>query len=248
MEHSSPVASLPMYDFPELREAHDRFWVAIRDNIHAEGVNAPDSLSLGGETMSHWTDAALILSQTCGLPYARDLHGKVQLVGTPDYGVESCPPGYYHSAIVIRADDERETFADFASARFAVNSTGSQSGYKALTKALENIGSSLRIPQITGSHENSALAVAEGREDVAAIDAVTFQHLCRYRSWTEKLRILTHTPPTPGLPYICSLDAPRTTILNAVRQSIDALSIDDREALLIRGMVDIPASRYAAVL
>lgn len=246
MESSTPVASLPMYDFPELREAHGRYWAAVRDNLRNTGVNAPDGLSADGESFSCWTAANLVLSQTCGLPFARDLCGRVQLLGTPDYGVEDCPPGYYNSAIVVQVDDERETLADFANARFAVNSTDSQSGFNALFKALEAAGGWLRVPQMTGSHEKSALSVSEGHVDAAAIDAITFRHLRRYRRWTDKLRVLTYTPPTPGLPYICSLDAPRETILQAVRESIEALSREDREALLLCGIVDIPAARYLA--
>ena len=34
-------AALPMYDWPELTDATDRLWAALRDGLRAEGVAAP---------------------------------------------------------------------------------------------------------------------------------------------------------------------------------------------------------------
>ncbi len=83
------TASLPMYDTPTTRAANDRFWHLIRE----------DDTELDRVTDPHvtWMSQHLVLSQTCGLPYRRDLHGRVKLIGTPDYGVRGCPPGYYRS-------------------------------------------------------------------------------------------------------------------------------------------------------
>ena len=36
---------LPMYDWPELRDATDGLWAALRDALRAEGVAAPEALS-----------------------------------------------------------------------------------------------------------------------------------------------------------------------------------------------------------
>lgn len=83
-------ASLPMYQRDELNEAHDEYWYLISKklghNIH---------LTKTGDETDLWLDPNLLLSQTCGMPYRTYLHDKVTLVGTPDYGVNRCPPGRY---------------------------------------------------------------------------------------------------------------------------------------------------------
>ena len=82
--------------------------------------------------MAGWTDPGLVLGQTCGLPFVRELAGRVALVGAPDYGLPGCPPGWYRSAVVVRADDPREALAGFRGARLAVNGSDSQSGWGAI--------------------------------------------------------------------------------------------------------------------
>ena len=105
------LAALPMYDWAEVRPATDRFWAAVRDGLRRRGVAAPEALSRDVGLMEVWTDPALVLGQTCGLPLVRELRGRVALVGAADYGLEGCRPGWYRSAVVVRADDPRERLA-----------------------------------------------------------------------------------------------------------------------------------------
>ena len=67
------IASLPMYDMPHLRGAHDRYWTAIRDALGY----GPDALTRGGDPWAEWQSPDLLLGQTCGLPYRARLHDKV---------------------------------------------------------------------------------------------------------------------------------------------------------------------------
>ena len=106
------LASLPMYDRPETAAANDRYWQAIRTRL-GEG---PETLTRTGELWEHWLAPDLVLSQTCGYPYRARLHGQVTLVGTPDYGLDGCPPGHYRSIFVARADDPRTDLRAFAAA------------------------------------------------------------------------------------------------------------------------------------
>ena len=96
------IASLQMYKRPELMEAHARFWSLINQNLMELGINAPRELNQDKEVMAVWTDPDLVLSQTCGMPYRKFLHEKVNLVGTPIYDLGNCLPGYYYSCIVVR--------------------------------------------------------------------------------------------------------------------------------------------------
>ena len=84
-------ASLPMYDRPELREAHDDYWAAIHQRLENSGVESPAKLERNGVGLDFWSDGNLIFSQTCGLPYRKYLHDKVGLVATPDFAIEGCP-------------------------------------------------------------------------------------------------------------------------------------------------------------
>ena len=179
------IASLMMYARPELEAAHRRYWALIRDALAARGIDAPETLSNDIEEFAVWEAPDLILSQTCGMPYRLSLHGKVQLVGTPDFGVEGCPPGYYRSAIVVRADDARLDLAAFRDARFAYNQTISQSGYAAPYAVAQRHGFWFANREQSGGHIKSAKAVAEGHADIAAIDAVTWRLIERYDDFAE---------------------------------------------------------------
>ena len=126
------IASLGMYDFGPVMAVNDRLWALIRDRLRADGIDAPDALTRGeGAYWQAWQSPDLLLSQTCGYPFRARLQGKVTYVGTPDFGVDGCAPGYYRSVLVARADDPRSTIADFDGARFAYNEALSQSGWAA---------------------------------------------------------------------------------------------------------------------
>lgn len=240
-------AALPMYDRPEIRPATDRFWAAIRDRLRAAGLAAPEALDRPADPWPLWQAPDLVLAQTCGLPYRSRLHGKVALVGTPDYGLEGLAPGYYCSEIVARSDDPRG-FADLLAGTLALNEAGSQSGWAALQAHAAAQGLVPGRAIATGSHAASAAAVAEGRADLAAIDAVTWRLLKRHEAaLTSRLRVVERTAPTPGLPLITAHGLDPAPVFAAVAGAIVALSPDDRAALGLRGLAAIPAAAYLAV-
>ncbi|QXT40650.1 phosphate/phosphite/phosphonate ABC transporter substrate-binding protein [Gymnodinialimonas ceratoperidinii] len=241
------IASLMMYQRPELAAAHDRLWSAIRDRLRADGIPAPKSLSQDAEEFSVWRDPELVLSQTCGMPYRLWLHGQVSLVGTPDYGLDACPPGHYRSALVVRADDPREQVTDFANARFAYNQTFSQSGFAAPFWHLHDHGFFFQDRLHTGAHLASARAVADGTADIASLDAVTWRNIERFDPFAPRLRVLAWTAPTPGLPLITSASNDAPAITRAVHAAIDDLSQEDKDLLGLKGLVSIPKENYLAV-
>lgn len=240
------IASLPMYMRSENQSAHENYWQTIRHYLIEHSIQAPETLS-DVESLNHWLRSDLILSQTCGMPYRLHLHDQVQLVGTPDYGLQGCPPGYYYSVIIAHANDERSQLSDYHGAKFAVNDTISQSGYAAAINAAQPLGINLTDMMITGAHVASAKAVADKQAEFAAIDVVTWGNIKRYDSFSHKLKIITQTEPTPGLPYICGLDHDAVIIRHAVEQAINDLDPSDRQSLGITSLIDIPKSHYLNV-
>jgi ABC-type phosphate/phosphonate transport system substrate-binding protein len=236
-----------MYDRAETAGANDRLWALVAAGLHARGLDAPDALTRGNAAYwAAWRDPSLVLSQTCGFPYRAKLHDQVALVATPDYGIEGCPAGYYASVFVARADDAR-TLPEFRTARFAYNEGLSQSGWAAPQNHAATMGFQFHPNLETGAHRLSALAVAEGRADLAAIDALTWRMIQRWEPMAAKLREVARTAPTPGLPFIAAKGADTEAVFQALVTAVDRLSPEDRDALSLRGIVRIAAERYLAV-
>ncbi|NEY92178.1 phosphate/phosphite/phosphonate ABC transporter substrate-binding protein [Tabrizicola oligotrophica] len=241
------IASLGMYDRAETMAANDRLWALVREGLRARGLAAPEALTRGaGAYWQAWEDPTLVLSQTCGFPYRARLHDKVALVASPDYGLPDCPPGYYCSVFVARADDAR-TLPEFRAARFAFNEGLSQSGWAAPQNHAASMGFHFAASLETGSHRGSALAVAEGRADLACLDALTWTMLQRWEPAVAGLREVARTAPTPALPYIAAKGADTGATFAALADAVAALSPGERETLSLRGVVRIAAERYLAV-
>jgi ABC-type phosphate/phosphonate transport system substrate-binding protein len=238
------IASLPMYDIGAAQGANDRLWAGVRAEL--SDLTPPQQLSRGLEVHASWLRPDLFMSQTCGLPFRTELKGRVRYVGTPDYGVPGCPPGYYRSCIVVRRDDGRGLDA-LAGARLARNDVRSQSGWAAMVQHLAEHTPPLRPSGSiveTGAHAASAVAVDEGRADFAALDAVTWALLLRETDIGERLHVLDWTRPTPGLPLITALGRDPAPIYTAFATAIATLSKEDRTLLHIRGIVQIPVEDY----
>ena len=242
------IASLGMYDFGAAVAANDRLWAGIRDGLRARGLQAPEILTHGeGAYWPAWEAPDLVLSQTCGYPFRARLHGRVAYVGTPDYGVEGCPPGHYRSVFVVRADDPRQTLADFDGAPFAYNEDLSQSGWAAPQTHAAHLGLTLRTALKTGGHRLSARAVAEGRADIAALDVVTWALMQDADPTARALRVVAATDPTPGLPFIAAHGADADATFDAVAHAITALSPEDRATLRLKGLIRLTVADYLAV-
>jgi ABC-type phosphate/phosphonate transport system substrate-binding protein len=242
------IASLGMYDFGSIRAANDRLWVLIRTALRDHGIAAPEDLTRGDAAYwPTWTSPDLVLSQTCGYPFRARLQGKVTYVGTPDYGVEGCPPGYYRSVFVARADDPRRALAAFDGARFAYNDALSQSGWAAPQTHAARVSLYFPATVETGGHLHSARAVAEGRADLAALDAVTHALMQGTDPVADALRVVGVTDPSPGLPVITARGQDPDPIFAALGQAIAVLAAGDRQTLRLRGLVRIPLADYLAV-
>ncbi len=237
------IAQLGMYDMASTCAANDRFWAAIRARLGY----GPEELNRELPPGEGWLHPGLLLAQTCGYPFRAKLVGRVHLVGTPDYGLEGCPPGYYRSVFLARADDPRDDLSGFGTPRFAYNGTLSQSGWAAPRHHAGRIGLCFGTLMKSGGHTLSARAVLEGRADLAALDALTWKLLQRNHPWTRELKTVGETDPTPALPYICALGQDSAAIFTAVRDALGDLTDADRAALCLRGLVRIPEADYLCV-
>ena len=129
----------------------------------------------------------------------------------------------------------------------AFNEPLSQSGWAAPQTHAAQIGIRL-LPGIrTGAHAQSASTVAEGRADVAALDAVTWRLLQRFDPVTRSLRVVGLTGPTPGLPLITARTHDPDILFDVVAEAIADMSDADRELTGLQRLVRIPAAAYLSV-
>lgn len=243
------VAAFPMYNRPELRGAFDALWAATRDGLRAAGVeHVPRALiRIDTGLLDFWQRPDLLLSQACGMPFRHVLKDRVTLVGTPDFGLMDCPPGYYRSALIVRADDPRARLSDFQGATLVCNEVHSQSGYAAPLVAAHEADLRFGAVVMSGAHLASARMVSDGGADIAGLDAVSWRHMRRFDPFAGGLRVLEWTMPTPGLPFITAFGPLASVIGTCLEAAIAVLPDDLRAELTIKGLVRIPPETYARV-
>lgn len=241
------IASLSMYDWPQVRAANDRLWALTHAALTAEGIAAPSALTRDDSLWEVWQNPGLLLGQTCGMPYRTRLHGTVELVATPDYGLIDAPPGHYYSVFVTRKNEPGEA-EDFIDRTLAFNGQDSQSGWAAPQNQMAKLGLRFTHTRHTGAHRDSAKAVVAGKADIAAIDAISWRLVeAHHQDLASKLRVISHTDPTPGLPLITAKGRDTGPLARAFATAINGLNAADRAALGLNGLAHIPAAAYLAV-
>jgi len=204
----APIAILPMYDFPWTAEANDALWAATAARLDEAGVEAPKALTRGGEHAAQWLSPRLVFGQTCGYPFVTRLKDTVALIAAPTYAFPGCEEASHRSFIIRRAGDSRRGLAEFRGAAAALNADDSNTGMNLFRAALAPLAAGapfFRAIVVTGSHEASLAAVAEGRADLAAVDCVSFALLRRGREeLVERVAIVAESPRSPSLPFIAS--------------------------------------------
>jgi ABC-type phosphate/phosphonate transport system substrate-binding protein len=228
-------ATLPMYDWPEVRDATDAYWKALAERLGVE-FGLARTLTHGND----WQRPDLYFSQTCGYPFTHELKGQLTYVATPHFGARGCNGPHYRSIIFSR-DAAKVRSGTY---RAAVNSMNSMSGMLALRLAGFDCGDRV----MSGSHVNSLGMVQKGEADVCAIDAVCVALAQRYRPWLfEGLTVLGESPSVPGLPYVtrCGEASMLFAALKDVFQ--DNRLADVRDALLLVGISSLGASAYDVI-
>ncbi len=236
------VAAYTMYGFDWLRDDVRAFWGALAGRLKDAGLaGVPARLSWKHSEEQQWKAPGLMLGQTCGFPLMKGLTGPVRLVATPSYQVPFVEGAMYRSLIIVGKDSEVSSLSHLMGKVAAVNKPSSHSGYNAFRRlvadyARQNMSDAFDAPDraggpryfakvaLTGSHLGSLQAVAAGKADVAAIDAVSFHLISRHMpELTGRVRILTTTLPAPGLPFITAAsrtDAELRTLRTALGDTI----------------------------
>jgi ABC-type phosphate/phosphonate transport system substrate-binding protein len=250
------IAALPMYDFPELREAHDRLWAALAQRLQALRVSpVPRQLTRGLSHREVWAHPGLLFGQACEYPLSKFFRERLRIVATPRYAAPGCADTDYRSAIVVRADDPAEHLEDLRNRRGIANEPDSNSGMNLFRAALAPISSGTRFfhsMQFSGSHHRSMELVAAGEADVTAIDCVTLAYLQRLqRHLTSRLRVIDWTPTSPCLPFVTSQQTSEST-LQALRSVMAEVFADRalapaRDTLLLEGVDLSPDTTFARV-
>jgi ABC-type phosphate/phosphonate transport system substrate-binding protein len=239
------IAALPMYDRPENAAAHDALWALIRDGLRARGVAAPDALDRETGIWEAWECPELVLGQVCNLPWRSRLRDRLRLVGASDHGLPGAPPGHYYSVFVVRPGDDPDP-ASHRERRFAYNEALSHSGWGAPQAWAAERGFRFPASLETGAHRESARAVAEGRADIAAIDAVSWRMFERWEPFAGTLEVIGRTGTSPGQSFVTAAHDPMPH-REAVAEAVAALDPASREVLGLRGVHVLPEEDYTGL-
>lgn len=214
------TASLPMYNFPGMRQANAAFWAALAGLLRQAGLESvPDALTVERAPVPDRIGEEVLFTQTCGYPLQTIYQGQHQLLARPCYDGAGCV-GWTHSAfIMVPQDSPARTVANLRGGRFALNSLHSNSGMNLPRRLIADLAQGRPFfGQVieTGGHGASLRLLQAGGADCASIDCMTiaFAQDCQ-PELVAGLRILAQTPPSPAIPFVTShtTDAPTLAAL-----------------------------------
>lgn len=250
-------ASLPMYNFPEMRSSNAQFWEALRGLLLESGLSdVPETLLFERGPVSARLEGEMLFSQTCGYPLETVFKGQAVRLGAPVYDVPGCAGATHCAFFVVRADAPAQCLDDLRGGVFLLNSPLSNSGMNLPRRALAQIaGRKAFFGQVieTGGHSASLERLIRGEGDVASIDCVTYAFWKHYRpDAAAQVRILAETPASPAIPFVTSV-ATSPAIVEILRVALGTLGREPRyEAvraeLKIADIANVPDAAYAGLL
>lgn len=251
-----PAISLPMYDWPEVRDATDAWASGMARHLRAQGfAEAPSELLRQEDYAQAWQSSDLILSQCCGYHVVRPFAGALTPVLTPHYAVEGCSGPAYSSFVLVRSADQIHSLTELRGRVCAINDRCSMSGMLALKLVfgpLADNGKFFSSTIETGAHVSSLRALLRREADVCAVDAVCLALARRYRpELLAGLTEIARSPLVPGLPYVTAGHRSAQELLR-MRQGIAAAFADPelqpaRDALFLSGCSPLDRSDYAII-
>ncbi len=238
------IATLPMYDWPEIKADTDRFWAGLA--AHA-GLDVP--LTRLDDHTASWTRPDMVFSQTCGYPFTHRYKGKLTLVATPHYDAPGCAGPTYCSFVFAR---EQRPLVDFRGKRAAVNTPDSMSGMLALKAVFQPLAEKGRffgeVVQ-SGGHVRSLEMVRDGEADICAVDAVCVELARRYRpGLLTGLLEVGRSPNVPALPFVTVAGDPVKLADALAAAFADPDLAACRARLLLKGYSVLAPEAYDAIL
>ncbi len=251
------TASFPMYDFEEVRGAHEILWKGIAQKLEKAGVDGvPAALDLSRSVHDLWTDPGLLLSQCCGADLVGRYSETLTLVATPLYRAPGCDGCLYSSVVLVAEDSPATELSDLRNAVCVVNGPESHSGanaLRAMVAPLSRRGRFFSRIVISGSHPASVAIVARREADIAAIDCVTYACIERYRpSLLNRTRRLCYTERAPGIPFVTRAGSDPDRIRQLQDALLEAFEKPDvraaGNAVFIGGVEILPSSAYDRII
>lgn len=242
------IASLPMYDLPEIRAATDAWWRGL-----ARHMEVTADLDYGRDHLAAWRDPGLVFSQTCGYPLTHEFRGKLKLVATPHYAADGCEGPTYCSMVFAREMMEPQALRGGIA---AFNNWDSMSGMLALKIVFAPHAVDGRFfarAFETGGHVKSMMAVASGEADVCAIDAVSVALARRYQpELLSGLVEIARSPRVPALPFVTAIGQSDKDVERLqgglARAFQDPALAEAREALLLGGFSILNDNDYERIV
>lgn len=226
------IVSLPMYDWPEVREATDAWWVGL-----ARHMGLIFRLTRTDDYVQHWKNRRLLFTQTCGYPFTHAFRDSFRLVATPHYAADGCTGASYCSLVFARPGRDLQSLRGGVA---AVNNPDSMSGMLALKLVFAPLavgGEFFSKTVLTGGHRASLAAVRAGAADVCAVDSVCVALARRYGPQDlEGLVEVARSPQVPGLPYVTVAGDPLRLRKGVLSAFADPALAEARERLLLAGV------------
>jgi ABC-type phosphate/phosphonate transport system substrate-binding protein len=238
------IASLPMYDWPEIRPYTDELWAGFSHHANLTG-----KLDRTSYYESLWNNPDLTFSQTCGYPFTHKFNGLLKYIATPYYDCDGCSGAEYSSIIFAR---EHKPLAEFYGAIAAVNTLDSMSGMLALKLVCAphfRNGEFFRRTKLSGGHRNSLRDVKNKFADICAIDSVCVALAKKYcPDELEGLVEIARSPMVPALPFV-TRGGDVASLRDALHTTFSDESLKNaREALLLSGVSILPNGAYNRIL
>ena len=250
------VASLPMYDLPEVRPALDALWAGLARHLAREGVpDVPSVLAHGAPLEILCSGPDLLFGQCCGFDLVNGYAGALRPLATPCYDAPGCMGPAYASIVVVAEDSPARKLEDLRGGVCALNGWNSHSGMSALRALIAPLSRDVRFfarIEVSGSHRASLAMVARGEADVAAIDCVVHALLARHRPGAVAgTRALGHTAKAPAPPFVTGAVADDATVArlrSALCRAFDDPSLEVARAdLLLAGLEVRPLAAYGRI-